>query len=88
MTIKEVKWRLLDHFMIHNDDISTPKLDEAVKIMFDILTQAETRSGCWENGNEKCPICGESKFKNLDADIWADWKPPFCPNCGTDMRGE
>lgn len=47
MTIKEVKWRLSDHFMTHNDGIPTPKLDEAVKIMFDILTQAETRSGCW-----------------------------------------
>ena len=43
---------------------------------------------CWENGNEKCPICGESKFKDLDADIWADWKPPFCPNCGANMGNE
>ena len=36
----------------------------------------------WENGNPICPVCGEDKFKDLDADIWADWQPPFCPNCG------
>lgn len=43
--------------------------------------------GRWEPGNPICPICGESKFKGLDADIWADWMPPHCPNCGADMRG-
>ncbi len=41
--------------------------------------------GKWEPGNSICPICGEDKFKNLDADIWADWQPPFCPNCGARM---
>lgn len=25
--------------------------------------------GRWENGNPICPVCGEDKFKNLDADI-------------------
>ena len=44
--------------------------------------------GRWEPGNPICPICGESKFKELDADIWADWTPPYCPNCGADMREE
>lgn len=38
--------------------------------------------GEWEPGNPICPVCGEDKFKGLDADIWADWQPPFCPNCG------
>ena len=42
--------------------------------------------GRWEPGNPICPLCGESKFKELDADIWADWMPPYCPNCGADMR--
>ena len=44
--------------------------------------------GRWEPGNQNCTVCGESKFKGLDADVWADWMPPFCPNCGADMRGE
>lgn len=43
--------------------------------------------GQWENGNPICPICGEDKFKDLDADIWCDWKPDYCPNCGAKMDG-
>ena len=43
--------------------------------------------GRWENGNPICPVCGEDKFKDLDADIWCDWLPPFCPNCGAKMDG-
>lgn len=42
--------------------------------------------GKWEDGNHICPICGQSKFKNLDADIWADWQPLYCPNCGSKMQ--
>ena len=43
--------------------------------------------GRWEPGNPICPVCGENKFKNLDADIWCDWQPDFCPNCGAKMDG-
>ena len=48
---------------------------------------AEVVHGKWENGNPICPVCGENKFKNLDADIWCDWQPDFCPNCGAKMDG-
>ena len=41
----------------------------------------------WEPGNPICPVCGENKFKDLDADIWCDWLPDFCPNCGAKMDG-
>ena len=43
--------------------------------------------GQWENGNPICPVCGGDKFKDLDADIWCDWKPDYCPNCGAKMDG-
>ena len=43
------------------------------------------RHGRWENGNPICPVCGGDKFKGLDADIWCDWQPAFCPNCGAKM---
>lgn len=43
------------------------------------------RYGRWEPGNQICPVCGEDKFKDLDADIWSDWTPPCCPNCGAKM---
>lgn len=39
----------------------------------------------WEPGNPICPICGKDKFDGLDADIWADWMPNFCPACGAPM---
>lgn len=45
----------------------------------------EARHGKWESGNPTCPVCGEDKFKGLDADIWSDWKPKHCPNCGALM---
>ena len=41
--------------------------------------------GRWEPGNPICPVCGGNKFKDLDADIWCDWQPDFCPNCGAKM---
>lgn len=41
----------------------------------------------WEPGNPICPVCGGNKFKDLDADIWCDWQPDFCPNCGAKMDG-
>lgn len=44
--------------------------------------------GQWEPGNPVCPVCGEDKFKGIDADIWADWQPLFCPNCGCYMEGK
>ena len=40
--------------------------------------------GRWECG-KPCPVCGRDRFEGLDADIWADWEPPYCPNCGAKM---
>ena len=48
---------------------------------------ASVRHGKWENGNPICPVCGGNKFRDLDADIWCDWQPDFCPNCGAKMDG-
>ena len=44
--------------------------------------------GEWEPGNPICPICGKDKFDGLNADIWADWMPNFCPHCGAPMTDE
>ena len=49
---------------------------------------APVRHGRWEPGNPICPVCGENKFKDLDADVWADWQPKYCPNCGARMNKE
>ena len=45
------------------------------------------RHGRWKC-NKPCPVCGEDRFKGLDADIWANWEPPYCPNCGAKMDKE
>ena len=47
---------------------------------------APVRHGRWECG-KPCPVCGRDRFEGLDADIWADWEPPYCPNCGAKMGG-
>ena len=53
----------------------------------DLLETLEQKPkiGHWINGDSICPCCGENKFKGLDSDIWADWKPKHCPNCGAKM---
>ena len=48
---------------------------------------APVQHGHWEC-QKPCPVCGENRFKGLDADIWADWEPPYCPNCGAIMDEE
>ena len=47
---------------------------------------APVRHGRWKC-NKPCPVCGGDRFDGLDADIWADWEPPYCPNCGCLMDG-
>lgn len=53
----------------------------------DAADVAPARHGQWEPVNPICPVCGENKFKGLDADIWCDWLPDYCPNCGARMDG-
>lgn len=45
------------------------------------------KHGLWNDGDPYCPVCGKDKFGGLDADVWADWKPDYCPNCGARMDG-
>ena len=67
--------------------VSSEDYKETFDMAIEALKEPERKKGRWENG-EPCPICGEDRFKDLYADIWADWQPSFCPNCGADMRGE
>ena len=46
------------------------------------------RHGRWIDGDPYCPICRKDKFRGLDADVWADWKPDYCPNCGAKMDAQ
>ena len=73
------------------DDVQ--KHDEQCNYAIDMIEDALIADvapvvhGRWEPGNPICPVCGGNKFKDLDADIWCDWQPDFCPNCGAKMDG-
>ena len=46
------------------------------------------RHGRWNDGDPYCPICRKDKFRGLDADVWSDWKPDYCPNCAAKMHAQ
>lgn len=52
MTKEEAKWRLADHFRVHDDGRPTPKLDEAVAVMFKALEKPEQK---WIPVSERLP---------------------------------
>ena len=73
---------------------NVPKFMEALGMALSALRPVSREQvekvwrGGWEPGNPICPICGKDKFDGLDADIWADWMPNFCPHCGAPMTDE
>lgn len=69
-----------------NEFFHDPKVDIALNAVPAENVREDVQAR-WEPGNPICPVCGENKFKGLDADIWADWQPTFCPNCGARMDG-
>ena len=82
--IRRAYEKLARSYMHGEPYIADWKFDE----MIEELPAADVvpvRHGQWENGNPICPVCGGDKFKDLDADIWCDWQPAFCPNCGAKM---
>lgn len=64
-------------------DLSGEKFEAAIR-KIQAADVAPVRHGRWECG-KPCPVCGRDRFEGLDADIWADWEPPYCPNCGAKM---
>lgn len=62
-----------------------PEIDAATALLITREQVEKVWKGEWEPGNPICPICGKNKFDGLDADIWADWMPNFCPHCGAPM---
>ena len=63
------------------------EIQEDLDMLFCMLPAenvSPVRHGRWKC-NKPCPVCGGDRFEGLDADIWADWEPPYCPNCGAKM---
>lgn len=72
---------------LNNDDVISVWLIKKNLTELPPITPRQ-KIGRWINGDDKCPCCGKSKFEGLDADIWADWQPKHCPNCGAKMQTE
>ena len=85
--IRRAYEKLARSYMHGEPYIADWKLDEMIEELPD-SDVTPVRHGRWENGNPICPVCGGDKFKDLDADIWCDWQPAFCPNCGAKMDEE
>ena len=88
--IKCIEGQCVDGKMFGNDE-SEGTLIDAYSAIDDLMEippadVAPVRHGRWECG-KPCPVCGRGRFEGLDADIWADWEPPYCPNCGAKMEG-
>ena len=47
----------------------------------------EVVHGRWD-GNGNCSACGKNIYKDIDADMWSCYEPPYCPNCGAKMDGK
>lgn len=82
--IRKAYEKLARSYMHGEPYIADWKFDEMIEEL-PAADVAPMRHGQWENGNPICPVCGGDKFKDLDADIWCDWQPAFCPNCGAKM---
>ena len=82
----------LNFLMAENGEYDhyTSGFDEAVTRVenFPTADVAPVRHGRWIDGDPYCPICRKDKFRGLDADVWSDWQPDYCPNCGAKMDGE
>ena len=78
----------------HIGKTDTERIAEAMSIVGKALRPVSREQvekvwrGEWTPGDSICPICEKNKFDGLDADIWADWMPSFCPNCGAPMTDE
>ena len=82
--IRRAYEKLARSYMHGEPYIADWKFDEMIEEL-PISDVIPVRHGRWENGNPICPVCGGDKFKDLDADIWCDWQPAFCPYCGAKM---
>ena len=80
-----IEWKAIRDALYDADAITM----SGVKILnqFPVADVAPVRHGRWIDGDPYCPICRKDKFRGLDADVWADWQPDYCPNCGAKMDG-
>lgn len=81
---------ILHHVLIDNEGVPEVKLqigDRYFILHTDPVDVREVVHGRWDhNGN--CSACNKNIYNDIDADMWACYEPPYCPNCGAKMDGE
>ena len=82
--IREEYEKLTRSYVRNDPYIADWRFDEMVESL-PAADIAPVRHGRWIDGDPYCPICRKDKFRGLDADVWSDWKPDYCPNCGARM---
>ena len=91
---REEAIKVLNNFPIDFRNSGGFEAMEALKIALSALRPVSREQvekvwrGEWTPGDSICPVCEKNKFEGLDADIWADWMPSFCPNCGAPVTDE
>lgn len=90
---EEIISKISEYADVANGGYFSDSVEDAIMVCVGIADELPSvvpvqKKGKWTNGNPICPCCGEDKFKDLDADIWADWQPKYCPNCGAEMERE
>ena len=79
-------YRIDDPVLNENGHVPLPVIRQNI-MDISAADVAPVRHGRWIDGDPYCPICRKDKFRGLDADVWSDWKPDYCPNCGAKMDG-
>jgi hypothetical protein len=92
--------KLSDAVKYGNKDEKQQHWSYSIMMMYEIADEinaaptadvAEVKRGEWAYDNQRgcyCSSCNEVVTKNLDADLWSAYNPPFCPNCGALMKGK
>ena len=83
-------WDLIDEGIYDLSEHDQDAVEIALSALHPVSREQAEKvwRGEWTPGDSICPICEKNKFDGLDADIWADWMPNFCPNCGAPMTDE
>lgn len=102
MTREEAIWWVNHLFEIRKEEYfnkgmmeDAKEVEEAQRMAIEALKQKPVKHGKWIESKERskhwyCSVCG-CIHTDPETGKWRetfDYRYPFCPNCGADMRGD